>query len=172
VSRFLDSKWTSEHDNGHGFGIPKVVRFPRSRAARKLGTPQFDHFHIFDLFCTSTHQLYYDRNFTCTSRPIRCPYLKKGRSSEAEVREVELMRTHKILFICSSYVQRTFSVNYILIIRFKILFLTTLFLDQLIPNRAFKNCVTFWSPNRVKTRSLYRALGTYDISTMWTYWKH
>ena len=26
----------------------------------------FDHFHIFDLFCTSTHRLYFDLNFTST----------------------------------------------------------------------------------------------------------
>ena len=73
-------------------------------------------FHIFDLFCTSTHRLYFDRNFTstCASWPIRSPDLTKGRSTEVEVerskyrkgvedmkmvevqKKVELMRTLKI----------------------------------------------------------------------------
>jgi len=39
----------------------------------------FDHFHIFDIFCTSIHRLYFDQNCisTCTSRPIRSPDLTK-----------------------------------------------------------------------------------------------
>ena len=43
--------------------------------------------HQFDLFCTSTHRLYFDQNCTssCTYRPIRNPVLKKGRSTRAEV---------------------------------------------------------------------------------------
>ena len=44
----------------------------------------FDHFHIFDLFCPSTHWLYFDQNFT-SSRPIRSPDLTKCRSKEVEV---------------------------------------------------------------------------------------
>ena len=49
----------------------------------------FGHFHIFDLFCTSTHWLYFDQNCTstCTFRQIRSPDLTKGRSKEFEVRE-------------------------------------------------------------------------------------
>jgi len=31
----------------------------------------FDHFHIFDLFCTSTHRLYFDLNFTSTKTLLR-----------------------------------------------------------------------------------------------------
>jgi len=74
----------------------------------------FDHFHIFDLFSTSTHRLYFDLNFTstvfdfcgqtstsllrpklyfdqkytstCISRPIRSPDFTKGRSKQIEVK--------------------------------------------------------------------------------------
>ena len=31
----------------------------------------FDHFHIFDLFYTSTHRLYFDLNFTSTKTELR-----------------------------------------------------------------------------------------------------
>jgi len=31
----------------------------------------FDHFHIFDLFCTLTHRLYFDQNFTSTKTVLR-----------------------------------------------------------------------------------------------------
>jgi len=54
----------------------------------------FDHFHIFDLFCTSTHRLYFDQN--CTSRPIRIRDLTKGTKVEVDrskYRKGRLMRT-------------------------------------------------------------------------------
>ena len=61
--------------------------------------------HQFDLFCTSTHQLYFDLNLTSTflaklysdqnftstraSRPIRNPDLTKNQSEGAEVKSLK-----------------------------------------------------------------------------------
>ena len=107
--------------------------------------------HQFDLFCTSTHRsllrhkLYFDLNLTstfcpnftclhtCTSRPIKSPYLTKCRSPEVEVErskyrkgrryengriteKVELMRTllqaiQAIFLAIIGYIYRPLQVN-------------------------------------------------------------
>ena len=98
--------------------FPKKSKFltkPKSGYALVRPFLYFDHFHIFDPFCTSTHrryfylnftstflsqlyfdlnltstflsQLYFDQNCTstCSSRPIRNTDLTKCRSTEFEV---------------------------------------------------------------------------------------
>ena len=77
------------------FGILSHQNYPIVCIMKKiyiaLGDCRHSGTHQFDLFCTSTHRLYFDQNFTptCTSRPIRSPDLPNGRSTE----KVELMRT-------------------------------------------------------------------------------